>query len=129
MNEKLYIGSGAEFKFNAYFKTDQGDEPWDVTAVAGRKILAVIKTSKANVLASFTYGIDDDDTIEVLNASEGEYVIRLNPSVSAKAPAGRSTLEVKIAEPNDDFENQTFMTIGMADLVDFVEAATSHKEL
>lgn len=127
--EEIYIGSGAEFKFTATYDTDQGPQPWDVTAAAGRKMLALIKTSKANTLVKFTYGIGAENTIEVLNASQGEYLIRLNPSVSAKAPAGKSVLELKIAEPNEDFENDTFMTIGMADLVDFVEAATSHVEL
>lgn len=127
--EEIYIGSGAEFKFTATFLTDQGAQPWNVNAVPGRKMLAVIKTSKANTLAKFTFGIEAEDTIEALNASEGEYLIRLNPSVSAKAPAGKSMLELKIAEPNNDFENDTFMTIGMADLVDFVEAATSHVNL
>lgn len=127
--EKLFIGSGAEFKFTAIFETDQGPQPWNVNATGGRKMLAVIKTSNANTLVAFNIGIDPAPSIEVIDAAAGEYLIRLQPSVSAKAPAGDSKLEIKIAEPNDDFDDSTFMTIGEADLVTFVPALTSKKVL
>lgn len=124
--ETIRIGSCAEFKVNITFKSDQGIEPWDVTAAAGRAIIAVIKTVNAHMLAKYTIGLAGiDDTIEVIDAPQGQYLIRLESADSLRAVPGEASLEIKIFETNEDFINNQFTTIGEVDLCEFAPALTS----